>query len=360
MGSPNISIFIPQSVATTADVLFNSVRVTATTPTLANQVTSKSYVDAVSAYTAGNGLSLVSKQFSLSAPVTTANGGTGTNIVPVAGQLPVAVSSDAYVPHTLVAGTGIVATFASTPFSLTLSTVQDISTSASPIFGSVSVLAPTAPSHATNKLYVDTIATYTAGNGITLTSKQFSLSAPVTIANGGTGLSTAPTPGQIIFGNNIGSYSLGTISAGTGIAVTNTTTGFTVSTTGSSNVPSATNQTGKVLFVNYDTVANTPVVEWASIAKSSVLTTGSSSSIPDSSAPHLYYRQTTVFPESAYDRKMSSFRLLSFSKVSSIQAATTSTPLMPDFAVPANGMFPFHVKQSIFNTANGTTEHSTG
>ncbi|MCC7437131.1 MAG: hypothetical protein IT211_01405 [Armatimonadetes bacterium] len=40
------------------------------------------------------------------------------------------------------------------------------------------------------------------------------------VSNGGTGLSTAPTNGQLLIGNGTG-YTLGTITAGTGVTVTN-------------------------------------------------------------------------------------------------------------------------------------------
>jgi hypothetical protein len=44
------------------------------------------------------------------------------------------------------------------------------------------------------------IGSYVAGTGITLTSGSFSLSTPVTVANGGTG-ATSFTAGRILFGN---------------------------------------------------------------------------------------------------------------------------------------------------------------
>lgn len=53
----------------------------------------------------------------------------------------------------------------------------------------------------------------------------------VAVANGGTALSTTPTNGQLLIGNNSG-YTLSTITAGTGITVANGTGSITLSTTG--------------------------------------------------------------------------------------------------------------------------------
>ena len=60
---------------------------------------------------------------------------------------------------------------------------------------------------------------YTAGNGLTLVGNQFSLSSPVTVANGGTGLTTAPVNGQLLIGNG-STYTLSGLTAGTAIGIT--------------------------------------------------------------------------------------------------------------------------------------------
>lgn len=57
------------------------------------------------------------------------------------------------------------------------------------------------------------------------------VSEPVTIANGGTGLSTLPANGQLLIGNN-GAYSLGTLTPGSGISVVNGAGSITVANTG--------------------------------------------------------------------------------------------------------------------------------
>jgi hypothetical protein len=63
---------------------------------------------------------------------------------------------------------------------------------------------------------------YTAGNGLSLTATTFSLDTPVSVLNGGTGNSSAPTNGQLLIGNG-SNFSLAAITAGTGVSVTNAT-----------------------------------------------------------------------------------------------------------------------------------------
>jgi hypothetical protein len=61
---------------------------------------------------------------------------------------------------------------------------------------------------------------YQAGTGIDITNTTISLETPVAVANGGTGVSTAPTNGQLLTGNGTG-FSLNTLQAGTGISIAN-------------------------------------------------------------------------------------------------------------------------------------------
>ncbi len=83
---------------------------------------------------------------------------------------------------------------------------------------------------------------YTAGNGLTLTGNQFSLTSPVSAANGGTGLNTSTaTNGQILIGNGSG-LSLSTITAGTAISVTNGAGTITIANTGVTSVAGTANE----------------------------------------------------------------------------------------------------------------------
>ena len=68
---------------------------------------------------------------------------------------------------------------------------------------------------------------YSAGNGLSLTATTFSLETPVTVLNGGTGQSSAPTNGQLLIGNGAG-YNLSTLTAGSNFSVTNATGSITL------------------------------------------------------------------------------------------------------------------------------------
>jgi hypothetical protein len=57
------------------------------------------------------------------------------------------------------------------------------------------------------------------------------LSSPLTIPNGGTGIGTLPTNGQLLIGN-AGTYSLGSLGQGAGIQVTNGAGAITIANTG--------------------------------------------------------------------------------------------------------------------------------
>jgi hypothetical protein len=71
---------------------------------------------------------------------------------------------------------------------------------------------------------------YTAGNGLSLTATTFSLDTPVSVLNGGTGNSSAPTNGQLLIGNG-SNFSLAGLTAGTGVSVTNATGSITLANT---------------------------------------------------------------------------------------------------------------------------------
>jgi hypothetical protein len=72
---------------------------------------------------------------------------------------------------------------------------------------------------------------YSAGNGLSLTATTFSLDTPVTVLNGGTGQSSAPTDGQLLIGNG-SNYTLSTLTAGSGVTITNATGSITIAATG--------------------------------------------------------------------------------------------------------------------------------
>lgn len=85
----------------------------------------------------------------------------------------------------------------------------------------------------TNINFVQVAATqiYSAGTGLTLTNTTFSLTAPVAVNLGGTGSTSAPTNGQLLIGNGTG-YTLASLTAGSGISVTNGAGSITIAATG--------------------------------------------------------------------------------------------------------------------------------
>jgi hypothetical protein len=83
---------------------------------------------------------------------------------------------------------------------------------------------------AINFVQVSATQIYAGGNGISISGPTISLIAPVTVANGGTGLTTAPTNGQLLTGNGTG-YSLNTLYGGTGISVANAPGSITITNT---------------------------------------------------------------------------------------------------------------------------------
>jgi len=72
---------------------------------------------------------------------------------------------------------------------------------------------------------------YTAGNGLSLTATTFSLDTPVSVLNGGTGNSSAPTNGQLLIGNG-SNFTLTTLTQGSGVTITSGTGSITIAATG--------------------------------------------------------------------------------------------------------------------------------
>jgi hypothetical protein len=96
--------------------------------------------------------------------------------------------------------------------------------------------------------------TYTAGSGLTLTGTQFSITTPITVALGGTGLTTTPSNGNLLIGNGT-NYTLAGLTQGTGITVTNGAGSITITNAGvTSNVAgtgiSVSGATGAVTITN--------------------------------------------------------------------------------------------------------------
>lgn len=100
-----------------------------------------------------------------------------------------------------------------------------------------------------NKVDVTISATGGGGGGVTTfsggttgltpntpTSGAVVLAGTLGVANGGTGLTSTPTNGQLLIGNGT-NYTLNTITAGTGISVTNGAGSITINNTGVTDDP---------------------------------------------------------------------------------------------------------------------------
>ncbi len=89
---------------------------------------------------------------------------------------------------------------------------------------------------AINFVQVAATQIYSAGTGLTLTNTTFSLTTPVTAVNGGTGLTSTPTNGQLLIGNGT-NYTLSTLTAGSGISITNGAGSISIAATGGGGSP---------------------------------------------------------------------------------------------------------------------------
>jgi hypothetical protein len=84
---------------------------------------------------------------------------------------------------------------------------------------------------------------YSAGNGISITLGSIALNTPVTVASGGTGLTTSPANGQLLIGDG-SNYTLSTLTAGSGVSITNSAGSITLSATGLGGTVTAVTATG--------------------------------------------------------------------------------------------------------------------
>jgi hypothetical protein len=172
-------------------------------------------------------------------PLSIANGGSGSSTAPVIGQLEIASSTTAFTPVTMSgdatitsAGAITVTKTSGTSFSglatatIPLSVVNGgRGSSSAPTAGmldiaqSATVISPTAMSGdctiastgaitctKTSSIAFGALATLNVGTGLTSSTGNLNLTVPVSIANGGTGTTTAPTTGQIITAQSASAY----------------------------------------------------------------------------------------------------------------------------------------------------------
>ena len=133
--------------------------------------------------------------FCESVPWLPTEGGTGITTAPTDGQLAIGNSSTSgFSLATISAGSNITVTNG---------------------HGTISIAASAG---------TGTVSSVVAGTGLSggtiTTTGTVSLTVPVTVADGGTGLTATPSNGQVAIGNGSG-YTLGTLTAGTGATITN-------------------------------------------------------------------------------------------------------------------------------------------
>ena len=205
----------------------------------------------------------------LAAPVATGLGGTGVSGTPANGQLLIG-NGTGYTLNTLAGGSGIAITNSAGTISIATvglgsGTVTSI-TAASPLTGGTITTAgtislgtagtagtygsatsvPVITTDAYGRVTSVTPTTITAptpnaltfGTGLTATGSfngssaaSVALTSPVTVALGGTGLTTTPTNGQLLIGNGTG-YTLKTLTAGLNVTITNTAGDITIASSG--------------------------------------------------------------------------------------------------------------------------------
>ena len=139
-------------------------------------------------YAAGTGLTLTGNIFSLTSPVSTTLGGTGTTTAPTSGQLLVGTSTGTYTPFTVTSGTGISTTTGSGTFQINNTGVT------SAVAGTgITVSSATGAVTITNAGVTSFSAGTTGFTPTTATTGAVTLAGVLNPANGGTGVANANT-----------------------------------------------------------------------------------------------------------------------------------------------------------------------
>jgi hypothetical protein len=211
-------------------------------------VDATSYVNGISAnittLTAGSATitnlratSAVITSLTLSNPLGVAQGGTGSAAAPSNGQLLVG-NGTGFTLNTLNGGPGVGITNAAGSITITATGT-----------GFIAAVNATSPlqSVGTQSITIS-IASSTGSGAVVLatnpTISSLTLTNALRTAQGGTGLTSTPTNGQLLIGNGSG-FALSTLTAGTGMTITNNAGSITLASAGlpTMNIVSGTTQT---------------------------------------------------------------------------------------------------------------------
>jgi hypothetical protein len=212
--------------------------------------------------------------------VAVANGGTGLTTTPANGALDIG-NGTGFTRTTLTPSTGITVTNASGSITIANSLPMTYPGAGIPnstgtawgtsytTTGSGTVVAlATSPSFTTPILGTPTSGNFSTGTFTWPTFNQnttgtaSNVTGTVAVANGGTGLTTAPTNGQIDIGSTGVGFVRTTLTAGSGISVTNAAGSVTITNTSPSSGGTVTSVTGTAP-VSVATGTTTPVISLA-------------------------------------------------------------------------------------------------
>lgn len=206
-----------------------------------------------------------------------------------------------------------------------------------------SVSAAQMPSLSSGQIYVGNgssqpaATTPTAGTGLSVSagsgSLQYSLSTPVSVANGGTGTTTAPSSGQLLIGTSGGGYSVANLTAGSNVTITNSSGGITIASTGGGGggvtsvnpgTQTTIGGTSTAPTVNVQLAVNATLTSAASLAKGTLYPCDTSGgaftvTLPDATASANQGTQIVVFLKTAGN---------------SLSVATTSSQLINGQSAP--------------------------